>query len=122
MSRLPIIGVTDGFQPSGLHAHHISGDTSVRSAAGKARGLSKGRLSPAGKASASGIQDVRDGILFTVSPFNIDRFHSSSLCGARHRVQRVAHDSAHPQSAQEMQRQRKGQVSSSFIVDARCRA
>ncbi|WP_139831472.1 MULTISPECIES: glutamine amidotransferase [unclassified Pseudomonas] len=118
MSRLPIIGVTDGFQPSGQHAHHISGDTSVRSAAGKARGLSKGLLSPAGKASASGIEDARGGIPFSGSPFNIDRFHSSGLCGAR----RGAHDSAHPRFAQEMQRQRKGQVSSSFIVDARCPA
>ncbi|MBV4461407.1 glutamine amidotransferase [Pseudomonas sp. COR58] len=118
MSRLPIIGVTDGFQQSGLHAHHISGDTSARSAAGKARSLWKGLLSPAEKAPASGIQDARDGIPFSGSPFNIDRFHSSGLCGVR----RGAHDSAHPRSAQEMQRQRKGQVSSSFIVDARCPA
>ncbi|MCU0116916.1 glutamine amidotransferase [Pseudomonas sp. B2M1-30] len=122
MYRLPIIGVTDCSQQSGLHAHHISGDTSVNTTARKTRGLSSGRLSMAGKTSASDILDARDGTLFTASPSNIDRFHSSSLCRAGRRVQCVAHDSARPGFAQEMQRQRKGQVSSPFIVYARCQA
>ena len=118
MSRLPLIGITDCSQQSGLHAHHISGDKSVRSAASKACRLPTMFPSMAVQASASDILDVREGILFMASPSTIDRFHFQSLCGFLSR----AHDSARLDCAQEMQRQRKGQVSSSFIVYARCQA
>lgn len=118
MSRLPIIGVTDCSQQSGLHAHHISGDKSVDSAASMARPLATMFPSMAVHAPASDILDVRESILFMVSPSNIDRFHPQSL----RRLPSRAHDSARLGCAQEMQRQRKGQVSSSFIVYARCQA
>ncbi|MCF5700308.1 glutamine amidotransferase [Pseudomonas syringae] len=118
MSRLPLIGITDCSQQSGLHAHHISGDKSVRSAASMARSLSTSFSSAAGETAASDILDVRQSILFMASPSNIDLFHSQSLC----RLPSRAHDSARLICAQEMQRQRKGQVSSSFIVYARCPA
>ncbi|WP_192559241.1 gamma-glutamyl-gamma-aminobutyrate hydrolase family protein [Pseudomonas allokribbensis] len=118
MSRLPLIGVTDCSLQSGLHAYHISGDTSVRSAASKARSLPAVSLSTVDQATASDILDACGGILFSGSPFNIDLFPSSGL----HRARRRARDSARPECAQEMQRQRKGQVSSSFIVYARCQA
>ena len=118
MSRLPIIGVTDCSQQSGLHAHHISGDKSVRSAAGMARGLPTMFPSMTVQTSASDILDVWESILFMASPSNIDLFESQSLCRSSSR----AHDSARLECAQEMQRQRKGQVSSSFIVYARCQA
>ena len=118
MSRLPLIGITDCSQQAGLHAYHISGDKSVRSAASKARGSSTLFSSAAVETLASDILDVRRSILFMASPPNIDRFHSHSLC----RLPRRAHDSARLNCAQEMQRQRKGQVSSSFIVYARCPA
>ncbi|MCF4995708.1 hypothetical protein GIW70_22690 [Pseudomonas syringae] len=118
MSRLPIIGVTDCSLQSGLHAHHISGDTSVRVMAIKARGLPMTFLSQIRQAASSNILDVRIDTLLTVTPFNIDRFHFN---GAR-RVQAGAHDFARRHCAQEMQRQRKGQVSSSFSVYARCQA
>ncbi|PAW53263.1 hypothetical protein CKQ80_15280 [Pseudomonas moraviensis] len=118
MSRLPLIGITDCSQQSGLHAQHISGDKSVRSAARKARGLSTISSSASGQTAASVILDVRQSILFMAPSFNIDPFESQSLC----RFPSRAHDSARLECAQEMQRQRKGQVSSSFIVDARCQA
>ena len=118
MSRLPLIGVTDCSLQSGLHAYHISGDTSVRSAASKACNVSAISRSMADRAAASDILDVCEGILFSGYPFNIDLFPSPGP----HRVRRRARDSARPECAQEMQRQRKGQVSSSFIVYARCRA
>ncbi|WP_236187535.1 gamma-glutamyl-gamma-aminobutyrate hydrolase family protein [Pseudomonas pharyngis] len=118
MSRLPLIGVTDCSLRSGLHAYHISGDTSVRSAASKACNVSAISQPVADRAAASDILDVCEGILFSGSPFNIDLFPSPGL----HRVRRRARDFARPGCAQEMQRQRKGQVSSSFIVYARCRA
>ena len=118
MSRLPLIGITDCSQQSGLHAYHISGDKSVRSAACMARSLSTKFSSAAGKTAASDILDVQQSILFMASPSNIDLFHSQSLC----RLSSRAHDSARFNCAQEMQRQRKGQVSSSFIVYARCPA
>ncbi|MDX9671649.1 glutamine amidotransferase [Pseudomonas sp. AD21] len=118
MSRLPLIGITDCSQQSGLHAQHISGDKSVHSAASKARDLSTRFSSAAGRTAASVILDVRQSILFMASPSNIDLFESQSLC----RFSSRARDSARLECAQEMQRQRKGQVSSSFIVDARCRA
>jgi hypothetical protein len=118
MSRLPLIGITDCLQQSGLHAHHISGDKSVRSAASMACRLPTMFLSMTVQASASDILDVRESILFMASPSNIDRFHPQSLC----RFSSRAHDSARLDCAQEMQRQRKGQVSSSFIVYARCQA
>lgn len=118
MSRLPLIGVTDCSQQSGLHAYHISGDPSVRSAAIKARDLPSLHCAAACQATASDILDADDSILFMASPFNIDRFHRHSLC----RFPSRAHDSARLECAQEMQRQRKGQVSSSLIVYARCQA
>ncbi|MFJ2483803.1 glutamine amidotransferase [Pseudomonas sp. NPDC087598] len=118
MSRLPIIGVTDCSQQSGLHAHHISGDKSVRSAAGMAPGLPTIPSSMAAKTAASDILDVRQSILFMAFPSNIDLFLPQSL----RRLATRAHDSARLDCAQEMQRQRKGQVSSSFIVYARCQA
>ena len=118
MSRLPLIGITDCSQQSGLHAYHISGDKSVRSAASMACQLPTMFPSMAVQASASDILDVRESILFMASPSNIDRFHPQSLC----RLPSRAHDSARLDCAQEMQRQRKGQVSSSFIVYARCQA
>jgi hypothetical protein len=118
MSRLPLIGITDCSQQSGLYAYHISGDKSVESSASMARGPSTKVLSAAGKTAASDILDVRQGISFMAFPSNIDRFHSQSLCRSPSR----AHDSARLNCAQEMQRQRKGQVSSSFIVYARCLA
>ncbi|MFJ4251860.1 glutamine amidotransferase [Pseudomonas sp. NPDC089741] len=122
MSRLPLIGITDCSQQSGLHAHHISGDKSVRNAASMARGPLTTVSSATGKTAASDILDVRQGIPFMAFPSNIDRFHLQSLC----RFPSGAHDSARLaarlQCAQEMQRQRKGQVSSSFIVYARCLA
>ena len=118
MSRLPLIGITDCSQQSGLHAHHISGEKSVRSAASMAESLPTMFPSMAAQAQASDILDVRDSILFMASSSNIDRFHFQSLC----RVPSRAHDSARLVCAQEMQRQRKGQVSSSFIVYARCQA
>ncbi|WP_152546076.1 glutamine amidotransferase [Pseudomonas sp. RIT288] len=118
MSRLPLIGITDCSQQSGLHAHHISGDKSVRNAASMARGWSKKFSSVSAKTATSDILDARDSILFMASPSNIDLFESQSLC----RSQSRAHDSARLECAQEMQRQRKGQVSSSFIVYARCQA
>ncbi|CAI8856928.1 Glutamine amidotransferase [Pseudomonas sp. IT-347P] len=118
MSRLPLIGITDCSQQSGLHAYHISGDQSVGSAANKARPLSTMFPSMAVQVSASDILDVRESILFMAFPSNIVRFHPQSLC----RVPDRAHDSARLACAQEMQRQRKGQVSSSFIVYARCQA
>jgi len=119
MSRLPLIGVTDCSVQYGLHAYHISGDTSVRSAAdSQARILPAISLSMVDQAPASDILDAGKGILFSGSPFNIDLFPAPGL----HRARRRARDSAHPGCAQEMQRQRKGQVSSSFIVDARCQA
>ncbi len=121
MSRLPLIGITDCSQQSGLHAYHISGDKSVQRSANKARSLSTRFSSAAGKTAASDILDVRQGTLFMASPSNIDLFYSQSLC----RLPSRAHDSARLtrlNCAQEMQRQRKGQVSSSFIVYARCLA
>jgi len=118
MSRLPLIGITDCSQQSGLHAQHISGDKTVRSAACKARGLSTMSSSASGQTAASVILDVRQSILFMAPSFNIDPFESQSLC----RFPSRAHDSARLECAQEMQRQRKGQVSSSFIVYARCQA
>ena len=118
MSRLPLIGITDCSQQSGLHAHHISGEKSVRSAASMAESLPTMFPSMVAQAQASDILDVCEGILFSGSPFNIDLFPSPGL----HRVRRRARDSARPGCAQEMQRQRKGQVSSSFIVYARCQA
>ena len=118
MSRLPLIGVTDCSLQSGLHASHISGDTSVRSVASKACNVSAISRSMADRAAASDILDVCEGTLFSGTPFNIDLFPAPGL----HRARRRARDSAHPGCAQEMQRQRKGQVSSSFIVYARCRA
>jgi len=118
MSRRPLIGITDCSQQSGLHAHHISGDQSVRSAASKARSLSTTRSSTSGKTAASDILDVGHSIRFMASPFTIELFPSQSPC----RTQRHACDSARLQSAREMQRQRQGQVSSSFIVYARCQA
>jgi putative glutamine amidotransferase len=119
MSRLPLIGVTDCSVQCGLHAYHISGDTSVRSAAGsQACILPAISSSMAGQAPASDILDAREGILFSGSPLNIDLFPVPGLRRARRR----ARNSAHPGCAQEMQRQRKGQVSSSFIVYARCQA
>ncbi|MFJ2488957.1 glutamine amidotransferase [Pseudomonas sp. NPDC087639] len=118
MSRLPIIGVTDCSQQSGLHAYPISGESSVQSAAFEARSLATKLSSAAAKTAASDILDARQGIRFMASPFNIDLFLSQSPC----RSARRAHDSARHEFAQEMQRQRKGQVSSSFIVYARCRA
>ena len=118
MSRLPLIGVTDCSLQSGLHAYHISGDTSVRSAASKACNVPAISLPMADRAAASDILDVRQGISFMAFPSNIDRFHSQSLRRSPSR----AHDSARLNCAQEMQRQRKGQVSSSFIVYARCLA
>nr|WP_315445091.1 glutamine amidotransferase [uncultured Pseudomonas sp.] len=118
MSRLPLIGITDCSQQSGLHAHHISGDKAVDSAASKARRLPTMFPSMAVRASASDILDVWESILFRASPSNIDLFESQSLCRSSSR----AHDSARLECAQEMQRQRKGQVSSSFIVYARCQA
>ncbi|MFW9079616.1 glutamine amidotransferase [Pseudomonas sp. P2757] len=118
MSRLPIIGVTDCSLQRGLHAHHISGDTSVHSAASKARGLSAISRYRADHAATSSILDARPSILFSGSLFNIDLFHIPGLRGAYGR----ARDSARAGCAQEMQRQRKGQVSSSFIVLARCPA
>ncbi|WP_227233833.1 MULTISPECIES: gamma-glutamyl-gamma-aminobutyrate hydrolase family protein [unclassified Pseudomonas] len=118
MSRLPLIGVTDCSLQSGLHAYHISGDTSVRSTARKACNVPAISLPMADRAAASDIPDVCEGILFNGSTFNIDLFPAPGL----HRVRRRARDSAHPECAQEMQHQRKGQVSSSFIVYARCQA
>ena len=118
MSRLPLIGITDCSQQSGLHAHHISGDKSVRSAASMARSLLTLLSSAAARTAPSDILDVRASIRFMASPSNIDLFYSQSLC----RLPSRAHDSARLNCAQEMQRQRKGQVSSSFIVYARCRA
>lgn len=118
MSRLPLIGITDCSQQSGLHAYHISGDKSVQRSANKARSLSTRFSSSAGKTAASDILDVRQGTLFMASPSNINLFYSQSLCQLPSR----AHDSARLNCAQEMQRQRKGQVSSSFIVYARCLA
>jgi putative glutamine amidotransferase len=118
MSRLPLIGITDCSQQSGLHAHHISGDQSVRSAASKARSLLTTRSPTSGKTAASDILDVEHSIRFMASPFTIELFPSQSPC----RTQRHACDSARSQSAREMQRQRQGQVSSSFIVYARCQA
>ncbi|WP_157720717.1 glutamine amidotransferase [Pseudomonas granadensis] len=118
MSRLPLIGVTDCSQQSGLHAYHISGDPSVRSAASEVRGLPALLCAATRSTAASDILDADDSILFMASPFNIDRFHRHSLC----RFPSRAHDSARLECAQEMQRQRKGQVSSSFIVYARCQA
>ena len=122
MSRLPLIGITDCSQQSGLHAHHISGDKSVRSAASMARGLLTMFSQAAAHTAPSDILDVRASILFMASPSNIVLFLSQSL----RRSPRRAHDSARAavrfESAQEMQRQRKGQVSSSFIVYARCLA
>ncbi|MFJ2324290.1 MULTISPECIES: glutamine amidotransferase [unclassified Pseudomonas] len=118
MSRLPLIGITDCSQQSGLHAHHISGDKAVDSAASKARRLPTMFPSMTVRASASDILDVWESILFMASPSNIDLFESQSLCRSSSR----AHDSARLECAQEMQRQRKGQVSSSFIVYARCQA
>ncbi|WP_460409985.1 MULTISPECIES: gamma-glutamyl-gamma-aminobutyrate hydrolase family protein [unclassified Pseudomonas] len=118
MSRLPLIGITDCSQQSGLHAHHISGDQSVGSAASMVRPLATMFPSMAVQVPASDILDVWESILFMASPFNIDRFHFQSLCGFPSR----ARDSARLECAQEMQRQREGQVSSSFIVYARCQA
>ncbi|MFJ5255579.1 gamma-glutamyl-gamma-aminobutyrate hydrolase family protein [Pseudomonas koreensis] len=118
MSRLPLIGITDCSQQSGLHAQHISGDKSVRSAASKARVLSTMFQAAAAATAASVILDVRQSILFMASPSNIDPFESQNLC----RFSSRARDSARIECAQEMQRQRKGQVSSSFIVYARCQA
>ncbi|MBP5944116.1 MULTISPECIES: glutamine amidotransferase [Pseudomonas] len=119
MSRLSIIGVTDCSQQSGLHAYHISGESSVHSAANKARRLPTMFSSTAvAETATSDILDAREAILFMASPSNIDLFLSQSLC----RFSSRAHDSARAGCAQEMQRQRKGQVSSSFIVYARCRA
>jgi len=118
MSRLPLIGITDCSQQSGLHAHHISGDQSVGSAASMVRPLATMFPSMAVQVPASDVLDVWESILFMASPFNIDRFHFQSLCGFPSR----ARDSARLECAQEMQRQRKGQVSSSFIVYARCQA
>ncbi|RBL70958.1 glutamine amidotransferase [Pseudomonas sp. MWU13-2625] len=118
MSRLPLIGITDCSQQSGLHAHHISGDKSVRNAASMARGGSTRFSCASDQTATSDILDARDSILFMAFPFNIDLFESQSLCRSPSR----AHDSARLECAQEMQRQRKGQVSSSFIVDARCQA
>ncbi|WP_409315840.1 hypothetical protein [Pseudomonas sp. KCJK9016] len=119
MYRLPLIGVTDCSAQCGLHAYHISGDTSVRSAVGnQARILPVISLSVADQAPASDILDAGMGIPFSGSSFNIDLFPAPD----RHRARRRARDSAHSECAQEMQRQRKGQVSSSFIVHARCRA
>ncbi|MFJ2714408.1 glutamine amidotransferase [Pseudomonas sp. NPDC087346] len=126
MSRLPLIGVTDCSVQSGLHAYHISGDSSVRIAADKACDLPQSLSHSAAKTATSDILDAQDGTLFTDFPSNIDRFLSRSLSRARRRVHCVAHDSARSavcvESAREMQRQRKGQVSSSFIVFARCQA
>ena len=118
MSRLPLIGITDCSQQSGLHAHHISGDKSVRSAASMVRGLLTMFSATIARTPASVILDVRQSTLFMASSSNIDLFESQSLCRSPSR----AHDSARLECAQEMQRQRKGQVSSSFIVYARCRA
>jgi len=118
MSRLPLIGITDCSQQSGLHAHHISGDQSVRSAASKARSLLTTRSPTSGKTAASDILDVGHSIRFMASPSTIELFPAQSPC----RTWRRAFDSARLQSAREMQRQRQGQVSSSFIVYARCQA
>ncbi|MDR9864003.1 MULTISPECIES: glutamine amidotransferase [Pseudomonas] len=118
MSRLPLIGITDCSQQSGLHAHHISGDKSVSSAASMARSLLTLLSSAAARTAPSDILDVRASIRFMASPSNIDLFLSQSPC----RSPRRAHDCARHEFAQEMQRQRKGQVSSSFIVYARCQA
>ncbi|MFJ7314812.1 glutamine amidotransferase [Pseudomonas sp. NPDC098747] len=119
MSRLSIIGVTDCSQQSGLHAYHISGESSVHSAANKARSLPTIISSAAAvKTATSDILDAWQAILFMASPSNIDLFFPQSLC----RFPSRAHDSARAGCAQEMQHQRKGQVSSSFIVYARCQA
>ncbi|MBK5377351.1 glutamine amidotransferase [Pseudomonas sp. TH43] len=121
MSRLPLIGITDCSQQSGLHAYHISGDKSVRSAASMARSLSTTFSSAAARTAASDILDVWQSILFMAFPSNIDLFRSQNL----NRSPSRAHDSArigNIECAQQMQRQRKGQVSFSFIVYARCLA
>ncbi|WP_407681933.1 glutamine amidotransferase [Pseudomonas hamedanensis] len=122
MSRLPLIGITDCSQQSGLHAHHISGDQSVRSAASKARNLSTTSSSTTGKTAASDILDVGHSIRFMASPLTIELFHAQSPCRAQRRARDSARVAARFESAREMQRQRKGQVSSSFIVYARCQA
>ena len=119
MSRLSINGVTDCSQQSGLHAYHISGESSVHSAANKARRLlTMFSSAAAAETATSDILDAREAILFMASPSNIDLFLPQSLC----RFSSRAHDSARAGCAQEMQRQRKGQVSFSFIVYARCQA
>ena len=119
MSRLSIIGVTDCSQQSGLHAYHISGESSVHRAVNQARSLpTMVSRAAAVKTAASDILDAREAILFMASPSNIDLFLPQSLC----RFSSRAHDSARAGCAQEMQRQRKGQVSFSFIVYARCQA
>jgi putative glutamine amidotransferase len=122
MSRLPIIGVTDCSQQSGLHAQHISGDTSVRCAASKARRVAGRFRSAAGQGATSDILDACNGIPFAFSPTNIDLFQFQSLCRAPRRARDSARTAVRIESARQMQRQRKGQVSSSFIVYARCQA
>ena len=118
MSRLPLIGITDCSQQAGLHAHHISGDNSAHCAANMARSLRWPFWPAATETVASDILDVQRSNLFIAFPSNIDLFPPQSPCRLRGR----AHDSARSHCAQEMQRQRKGQVSSSFIVYARCPA
>ncbi|MBV4485821.1 glutamine amidotransferase [Pseudomonas sp. SWRI153] len=122
MSRLPLIGITDCSQQSGLHAHHISGDPSVRSAASKARSLSTTVSSTTDKTAASDILDVGHSIRFMASPSTIELFDSQSPCRTRRHARDSARLAGCLESAQQMQRQRKGQVSSSFIVYARCQA
>ncbi|CAI8780274.1 hypothetical protein EMIT0P176_10364 [Pseudomonas sp. IT-P176] len=86
MSRLPSIGVTTCSRQIGLHACHISGDTSVRAAAKGLPALPE-QLSP------SDILDVVEAPLFSGTSSNIDPVHYSgpaSTPGTAHDSARVA--------------------------------
>lgn len=92
MSRLPLIGVTICSRQIGLHAHHISGDISVRAVASAAPGLSVILASLADRPSPSDILDGREGTPIRVTPFNIEPIHYSGSAIS----QGFARDSAHP--------------------------
>ena len=84
MSRLPSPGVTTCSRQIGLHACHISGDTSVRAVA-------KGLSALPEQRSPSDILDVADAFLFSRgTSFTIDPVHYSGPAN----TSGTAHDSA----------------------------
>jgi putative glutamine amidotransferase len=90
MSRLPLIGVAICSRQIGLHAYHISGDTSAQAVASAAPGFRAILPMLMDGVFPSDILDGRGDTPITVTSFNIEPIHNSGSAIA----QGTARDSA----------------------------